>query len=66
MKYFIIAGEASGDLHASQLMKSIIAADAQAEFEFLGGNLMANVANKMPIIHYSSMAYMGFVEVAST
>lgn len=64
MKYFIIAGEASGDLHASQLMKSIIAADAQAEFEFLGGNLMANVANKMPIIHYSSMAYMGFVEVA--
>lgn len=64
MKYFIIAGEASGDLHASQLMKSIIAADAQAEFEFLGGYLMANVANKMPIIHYSSMAYMGFVEVA--
>lgn len=64
MKYFIIAGEASGDLHASQLMKSLKNIDPNAEFDFLGGNLMASVAQKMPIIHYSDMAYMGFIEVA--
>ena len=64
MKYFLIAGEASGDLHASQLMKAIKAKDADAQFDFLGGNLMAQVAGKYPIIHYRDMAYMGFVEVA--
>lgn len=64
MKYFVIAGEASGDLHASHLMKSIKERDPEAEFEFLGGNLMAQVAGKRPIIHYCDMAYMGFVEVA--
>lgn len=64
MKYFLIAGEASGDLHASHLMKSLKAIDPKAEFDFLGGNLMAQAAGKMPIIHYRDMAYMGFVEVA--
>lgn len=64
MKYFVIAGEASGDLHASHLMKSIKEQDPQAEFDFFGGNLMGQVAGKRPIVHYCDMAYMGFIEVA--
>lgn len=64
MKYFIIAGEASGDLHASHLMKALKQCDRDAEFDFLGGDLMAQEAGKMPIIHYRDMAFMGFIEVA--
>lgn len=64
MKYFVIAGEASGDLHASHLMKALKQRDPKAEFDFLGGDLMAQTAGKMPIIHYRDMAYMGFIEVA--
>lgn len=63
MKYFLIAGEASGDLHASQLIKSLRAVDSQAEFAFLGGDMMAEAAGVAPIVHYKSMAYMGFVDV---
>ena len=43
MKYYIIAGEASGDLHAANLMRSILKQDAAAEFRFFGGDLMAEV-----------------------
>ena len=63
MKYFLIAGEASGDLHASHLIESLKQEDAQAEFRFLGGDLMAAQAGVEPIIHYRDMAYMGFVDV---
>ena len=63
MKYFLIAGEASGDLHASQLIKSVRAVDSQAEFAFLGGDMMAEATGVAPIVHYKSMAYMGFVDV---
>ena len=63
MKYFIIAGEASGDLHASHLMASLKQEDAQAEFRFLGGDLMAEQAGCQPIIHFRDMAYMGFMDV---
>ena len=63
MKYFLIAGEASGDLHASHLMASLKHEDQQAEFRFLGGDLMAAQAGTQPIIHYRDMAYMGFVDV---
>ena len=63
MKYFIIAGEASGDLHASHLMASLKQEDAQAGFRFLGGDLMAEQAGCQPIIHYRDMAYMGFMDV---
>ena len=63
MKYFLIAGEASGDLHASHLIESIKAEDAQAEFRYLGGDLMAAQAGVQPIIHYRDMAYMGFADV---
>lgn len=63
MKYFIIAGEASGDLHASNLMRQLKKQDSSAEFCFLGGDLMQAQGGKM-IKHYREMAFMGFVTVA--
>lgn len=63
MKYFIAAGEASGDLHASELIKSIKTLDPEARFTFLGGDLMASAAGHEPLIHYRDMAFMGFVDV---
>ena len=63
MKYFLIAGEASGDIHASQLIRALKAHDAEARFEFLGGDLMADAAGVEPVIHYRDMAFMGFIEV---
>lgn len=63
MKYFIIAGEASGDLHGGELIKSLRERDAQADFRFLGGDLMATAAGGQPIVHYRNMAFMGFVDV---
>lgn len=62
MKYYLIAGEASGDLHASHLMNALKAADAQAEFRFLGGDLMAAEGGTL-VRHYRELAYMGFVPV---
>lgn len=64
MKYYIIAGEASGDLHASNLMKSLFQKDSKAEFRFWGGDLMAEVAGFQPVKHYKDLAFMGFLEVA--
>lgn len=64
MKYFLIAGEASGDLHASHLITALRARDAKAEFRFFGGDLMAEAAGSEPIRHYKSLAYMGIVQVA--
>lgn len=63
MKYFLIAGEASGDLHASHLIESLKQEDVEAQFRFLGGDLMAAQAGVEPIIHYRDMAYMGFMDV---
>lgn len=63
MKYYIIAGEASGDLHGSNLMKGIYAEDPQADVRFWGGDLMASVAGKEPVRHYKEGAIIGFVEV---
>ena len=63
MKYYIIAGEASGDLHGSNLMKGIYAEDPQADIRFWGGDLMAGVAGHEPVRHYKEGAVMGFVEV---
>ena len=65
MKYFIIAGEASGDLHASNLMRELIRRDSQAEFTFLGGDLMRQAAGQRGTLvhHYRDMAFMGFVNV---
>ena len=64
MKYFLIAGEASGDLHGSHLIEAVRQRDNDAQFQFLGGDLMQQAAGVAPIIHYRDMAYMGFVEVA--
>lgn len=58
MKYYLIAGEASGDLHGSNLMKSILKADADAQFRFFGGDLMAAAGGTM-VKHYRQLAYMG-------
>ncbi len=63
MKYYIIAGEASGDLHASNLIKSIKKKDHLAEFRFWGGDLMAAAAGSAPVKHYKELAFMGFLEV---
>lgn len=62
MKYYIIAGEASGDLHASNLMKAIKSKDCQAEFRFWGGDLMQQQGG-MLVKHYRDLAFMGFLEV---
>ena len=64
MRYYLIAGEASGDLHGSNLMKGLIAEDPVAEFRFWGGNLMAAVGGTL-VRHYKSTAVMGIVEVLS-
>ena len=63
MRYFIIAGEASGDIHGSALIKSLKEQDSEAQVEFLGGDLMARSAGHEPLIHYRDMAFMGFIEV---
>ena len=62
MKYYLIAGEASGDLHASHLMQALKARDTQAEFRFFGGDLMTAVGGTR-VKHYRELAYMGFVPV---
>ncbi len=62
MKYYIIAGEASGDLHAANLIKALKITDARAEFRFWGGDLMEAEAGK-PVKHYRDLAFMGFAEV---
>lgn len=62
MKYYLIAGEASGDLHASNLMKAILQEDPKAEFRFFGGDLMAKAGGTC-VKHYRDMAYMGFIPV---
>ncbi len=63
MKYYIIAGEASGDLHGSNLMKTLKEVDAEAEFRFYGGDLMLAQGGTL-VKHYADMAFMGFLEVA--
>ena len=62
MKYYIIAGEASGDLHAANLMKAIVAEYPQADFRFWGGDLMHKVGGTL-VKHYRDLAFMGFLEV---
>ena len=62
MKYYIIAGEASGDLHGSNLMKEIFKSDPQAEIRFWGGDLMQQAGGTL-VKHYRDLAFMGFTEV---
>ena len=62
MKYYIIAGEASGDLHASNLMKALKEKDIHTQFRFWGGDLMQNIGGDL-VKHYRDLAFMGFAEV---
>ena len=62
MKYYIIAGEASGDLHGSNLMKALYEEDSNADIRFWGGDLMQSVGGTL-VKHYKELAFMGFVEV---
>ncbi|MFD1552190.1 lipid-A-disaccharide synthase [Putridiphycobacter roseus] len=62
MKYFLIAGEASGDLHGKNLMKQLMEVDKEATFQFWGGDQMASIGGE-PLKHIDSLAFMGFVEV---
>lgn len=63
MKYYIIAGEASGDLHGSNLIKGLREADPQAEFRYWGGDMMEAASGEKPVKHYKESSIMGFVEV---
>ena len=63
MKYYLIAGEASGDLHASRLMRELKQRDPHAQFRFYGGDAMKAEGGVL-VCHYSQLAYMGFVQVA--
>ena len=65
MKYYLIVGEASGDLHASHLMSSIISRDSEAQFRFFGGDMMSEAAGNrgVRLKHYRELAYMGFIPV---
>ena len=64
MKYFFSAGEASGDLHAAQVIRNLLLVDPNADIEFLGGDEMASEVGHEPLIHYKRMAFMGFIDVA--
>ncbi|MDR1335307.1 MAG: lipid-A-disaccharide synthase [Tannerella sp.] len=63
MKYYLLAGEASGDLHASNLMKALMKEDPEAQFQFFGGDLMHAAGGGTLVKHYREMAYMGLVPV---
>jgi lipid-A-disaccharide synthase len=62
MKYYLIAGEASGDIHGANLMKELAIVDHEADFKFWGGDRMARIGGKQ-VMHYRDTAYMGFWEV---
>lgn len=64
MKYYLIAGEASGDLHGANLMRALAEIDPQAQFRFWGGDRMEAVGGKL-IKHYRDLAFMGFWEVVT-
>lgn len=63
MKYFIIAGDPSGDLHSSHFIRELLKLDTNAEIDFVGGQKMAEVLNKSPLIPLERTAFMGFVDV---
>ena len=64
MRYYLVVGEASGDLHASHLMKSLKEIDKEAEFRFFGGDMMKSVGGTL-VRHYRDTAYMGFLTVVA-
>lgn len=63
MRYFLVVGEASADLHASRLIAKLREQDPEAVFAFMGGDLMAQEAGRPPLVHYREVAFMGLVPV---
>lgn len=63
MKYYLVAGEASGDLHGSLLIAELAKQDLKAEFRYVGGNKMVSEGGSLPFMHYTDMSFMGFLEV---
>lgn len=63
MRYLLVVGEASADLHASNLVKALKHCDPQAEFIYIGGDLMTEVIGIPPLVHYSELAFMGIIPV---
>lgn len=63
MKYYLIAGETSGDLHGANLIRALKSVDTQAHFRFLGGGAMEKESREKAVIHSSAMSFMGFIEV---
>ncbi len=62
MRYYLISGEPSGDLHAAYLMRELTSQDPEAEFRYIGGDLMSSVGGTL-VQHYRELAYMGFIQV---
>lgn len=63
MRYFLIVGEASADLHASYLIRAIKAKDPEASFAFMGGDRMCESSGQIPIVHYREVAFMGIIPI---
>lgn len=63
MKYYLIAGETSGDLHGANLIRALREEDPSADFRFVGGDAMEAQSARQPFIHSSALAFMGFIEV---
>ena len=63
MRYFLVAGEASGDLHASALIRALRERDPEASFAFMGGDKMQEASGVAPLVHYREVAFMGIVSV---
>ena len=63
MRYFLVAGEASGDLHASALIRALRERDPEASFAFMGGDKMQEASGVAPLVHYREVAFMGVVSV---
>ena len=63
MKYFLIAGEKSGDLHGGNLIRSIKKEDIDTSFTFFGGDEMSKASGVQPLVHIDQLAMMGFIEV---
>ncbi|MGO1243755.1 MAG: lipid-A-disaccharide synthase [Sphingobacterium sp.] len=63
MKYYLIAGESSGDMHGANLIEALKGFDSEFECRIVGGDQMRNAAGRVPLIHTSEMAFMGFIEV---
>ncbi|TCK85815.1 lipid-A-disaccharide synthase [Albibacterium bauzanense] len=63
MKYYLIAGETSGDLHGANLIRALKSVDPQAHFRFIGGDAMERESGEKAVIHSSAMSFMGFIEV---